>query len=231
MQNSKAASAPYVPELIHNQISLIEDADLIETAIDSVAEEIALSIIDGWSSGNKSLDFSLVVNDGYWDKELYESYDKCSLYGLMFPMQHAVAIQWSLTGNKVIESVLKTVHLFTLRRDDVKFDIDNLCIEIPVNPGFFTWQEIFFENGQQGGKGHLQGESWLRIGALNLGEYQIPKAVKLESGLIVTPDTAPADFFVLSEVEFQSIEEKFEIDPDELTFIKQKWIAEKSSQH
>ncbi len=198
--------------------------------LDSLCDGIVLDIAEGWSTGDKLLDFVLLACKGNYDQFVI-SMQYRSLYdlGIRKPKQQIIVIQKSEYYDDyegVI--IIRNIYIANLRDVTVDFDLDNLQIRIPVEPNFFCLREfINKKTGLLFSEHELITGGWLITGPIH-NQYcdystteEINEIIYLDCNSVCEIELLPAkdvgNLFINHGINNQSLNQ-----------MNQNWIREKS---
>lgn len=169
---NQSESVPEIIKIIERNINLIKE---LHATNESLQEQIALDIIEGWSTGDRVHDFYILASDGLYDESLFQQYKELSEIGLTNPRKTVIVAQIGLLKLKLtfegsddqveIVTLVKNMYLASLRAAPTLFNLDKMTISLPVEPAFFKLREAFGPEGIIDGY-RIVNEDYLTIGAL-----------------------------------------------------------------
>lgn len=228
MKKSKNVADKFVPGKFENLVRITEKIERMQYKLDDLAEEVALDIIDGWTTGDKVLDFALVVCDGVYDPFLVcMQYRRLYDLGLSRPGQKFILIQ---TAERFINEseyiVLRNIYLASFRKDFVEFDVDKLTMRLPVEPNYFLWREVSKDGYLVSGY-RIMKNDWLTTGPIHNQYCNYGAAAEDDEALFV-PDEAVCDIGLFPLENRDSLFIEHEITAESINYYMRKWVQLKT---
>lgn len=222
--SAKDPSSLYVPGRVKRQREIMLSINQLDLEMSTLAGEITLDIIEGWSTGDLLLDFTLLASDGYYSDKEYQRYRKIQSIALAHAGERILVIQKAVVRDKLI----RTFHLAILRKDETLFELNTLSLKIPVETNYFIWRELILPGGDYATQCSLMSDKWLQTGYLLLDDFDLNSAEK-KGKVWLVPTHSAAEIVLLSEETSDSLGAKYGINPDELTTLNEQWILKKST--
>ena len=192
MKLNKEVARRYVPEKYKLLVRTTDKINRLQTLARLLGKEIVADIIDGWSTGNKVLDFTLVACNGVFDASVYLQYQRLSKLALWKANREIILVQKGIFNQAGEEFLLRNIYLATLRPDEVTFNIDKVSMSLPVRPNFLQWREMYSDGYLISGYRTVD-EEWLTTGPLYNQYCDFGRTVH-DKGVVVVPETAVCSF-------------------------------------
>jgi hypothetical protein len=230
MNKKQVCLKNHVPEKLSKIHEAVETIENLSQQIDSLSESIFLDIIDGWSTGNKLLDFAIISCNGVYDTESFTKvYAYFSDLGLRKPGQKIIVIQKSEFWHNSEKYLLRNIHLAELRQDSIETDINSLSMRLPVKPGHIVWKEFFQDKGVLISGHKMSQDKWLLTGPFHNEYNQHSTSTKHSDGFMLVPDDASCDILLVPETDKISLLHDHGIHECLLSQINKIWIRNLSS--
>jgi hypothetical protein len=222
-------SANYIPEKVSKLIKATDKINALQSFVNDLGKDIVHDIIDGWTTGDKLLDFVLVACDGVYDTfTLCLQYRRLADLGLRKPNQRIMVIQkaeyWS--ENDILQ--LRNIYLAHIRPVEVEFNIASLCIRIPVEPNYLVLREFLY-NDFFTHRTKIIDEKWLIAGRLHNEICDYGAVNTGDSGLISVPDDSVCDIVSIPPDDKIVLYEDHGIDADMLSYLYNTWTRSRSA--
>ena len=221
----------YLPEQVRMLMRTYSKLEKLQEELDDVSELVALDIIDGWTTGDRLLDFALVACDGMYDPVVVNvQYRQLYDVGLRKAGQRILVVQEAEHYDEENGlTVLRNLYLGTLRPEMVEFDIDTLSMKIPVAPGHLVLRESLQQGYFISGSGVSQGR-WIHTGPLH-NEYCTYGAARHDeevANVLLTPLDAVCAIYV-HPWDMEKLSREHDIDADFLNQLTEGWMRLRNS--
>ncbi|MEY3784546.1 MAG: hypothetical protein RLZZ230_868, partial [Candidatus Parcubacteria bacterium] len=173
--------------------------------------------------------FILVACNGVYDPfVICMQYRRIQELGLRKLNQNLLIIQTAERfddENELI--VLRNVFLVTLRKDTIEFDVDNLSMRIPVEPGYFLWREVLKEGFLVSGY-RIFNDNWITTGPI-FNQYCNYGAISEDDDeTLFVPNDAVCDIELLPLEDRDSLYHEHEITAEALDYFYRTWVRAKT---
>lgn len=208
---------------------ITQKIESLQYKLDSLCDEVALDIKDGWSTGDKLLDFVLLACDGNYDQFVI-SMQYRSLYdlGIRRPNQKIMVVQkgeYYDDYEGVI--IIRNIYIAQLRKAVIDFDLNNLCFKIPVEANFFCWREFINKDGEIISRHKLITGEWLLTGPIH-NKYCNYSQTDENGNIIYLSEVSVCNIELLPAKDLAYLFLNYGIDSESLNQFTQTWIREKT---
>jgi hypothetical protein len=224
--NAYQTAKNYLPEQVRMLMRTYSKLEKVQGEFDDLSELVALDIMDGWSTGDRLLDFALVACNGMYDPMVVSvQYRQLHDIGLRKAGERILVVQeaehYDEDGGL---EVLRNMYLGTLRPEMVEYDIDTLTMRIPVNPGHLVVRESIQQGYYVSGSG-LSKFQWITIGPLHNSYCPFGPARYDEEAhdVLLTPLDAVAAVYI-HPWDTEKLEREHTIDSEYLHWLTEDWM-------
>lgn len=227
-QNRLEIARRYIPEKVERLVRVAQRVESLQTLMGDLQQEVALDIIDGWTTGDKLLDFVLLACNGAYDTHVFfVQYRRLFDLALRKPGQRILVIQKAECWSEEGPVIMRNVYLATLRCSVTELIPDTLSIGIPVESGYFIWQEVI-QNDYMINSHGIVDRNFIYTGPLHNQYCDFNGCVRIDSGAIIVPPDAVCDVVLLPIENPNELFEEHGIDQEMLNELHQNWIRTKS---
>lgn len=197
MKTNTLNRGEFVNEKVSRLIELSKEMEILQNTVEDLGDNVALDIIDGWTTGDEVLDFVLVACNGEYDTFTLEmQYKPLFNLGLRRPGQRILVIQKAQHYRDYDLCILRNIYMARLRPEETVFNVNSQSIHLPVEPNFLVWQEFLHDNLiMQGHK--TVNEKWLKTGVLHSEYSQFGNTNVDKDGLVSVPYDSVCDIEIL----------------------------------
>lgn len=221
-------SGDYTPEKLEQIEIHTRKLEEIQYALDDLNEEIFSDIVDGWTTGDKFLDFILVACNGIYDPlVICMQYRRLSDMGLRKPGQQIMLIQKTKKYLNEELVVLRNIYLANLRAEMLDFDINNQTLHVPVETKYFVWRE-FIKDDLIVGAYAVRDSEWITTGPIH-NKYCEWGAMRIINNTLCAPENSVCSIELLPTNDRLSLYDDYRISSDDLDYYYKTWIKAKSS--
>jgi len=216
-----------LPEMVNNQIKIQKTISKLESLSNEIADDMAVSIIEGWTTGDAFTDFVLVACNGIYDESiLNKNYRRLKELGLMRPGEIIMVIQPAFYNSSLGPIFIRNIQLAKLRADTIKTNLDQLSIKIPVASGRLHLKELCSLDGTFASVIKIFYDNWLSTGPLYNRLCTDSRAKRDKNNLLHVPDFAVCTVLLLSEIDKDELYMEYGIDEKMLDTLTSRWISE-----
>ena len=224
--NAYQTARNYLPEQVRMLMRTYSKLEKVQGELDDLSELVALDIIDGWTTGDRLLDFALVACDGVYDPVVVSvQYRQLYDVGLRKPGERILVVQEAEHYDEEDGLfVLRNMYLGTLRPETVEFDVDTLTMRIPVEAGHLVVRESIQKGYYVTGSG-IAKTQWIKTGPLH-NEYCPFGPARYDEeahDVLLTPLDAIAAVYV-HPWDTEKLAREHEIDSELLHWLTGDWM-------
>jgi len=198
----------------------------IQNRLCELQNSIALDLIDGWSTGDKLLDFVLLACNGVYSTDIIEGqYREFQNLLRLSPGKLLLVVQEAehfFEGDFV---VLRNLYLGEIRSDDsIEFNMNEQIMNIPVSAGYLVWREALDSEGEIQPFDSFVTSPWISVGPLVNDLCPFGHGLSGEKGVVCAPYIGSCAVY-FHPWNPEELEIEHDIDAELAKVLLRKWMS------
>ena len=226
MANTKPIPTMHLSEKLHELMQETERVMEIQDRLCGLQDSIALDLIDGWSTGDKLLDFVLLACNGVYSTDIidgqyreFENLLRLSSGKLLLVVQEADYYFDNDFCN------LRNIYLAEVRSDDsLEFNMNEQIMKIPVNSGYMLWREALDPEREVRSFDSFILSPWIEVGPLVNDLCRFGHGMSGEKGVVCAPHIGSCAVY-FHPWNPEELEIEHDIDTDLTRILMRKWMS------
>jgi hypothetical protein len=217
----------HVPEKLDRLIRETRRVQGIQDHLCDLQDSIVLDLIDGWTTGDRLVDFALVACNGIYDESIingqYRAFQDLVLGN---PHRRLLVVQEAEHLFDFEMYIIRNVYVTELRVDPLVFDIDLQLMSIPVDSGYLVWREILRDGVTTSMSAFVPG-TFLQVGPLENDFCPFGTCHQSPDGAVLVPPIASCMVYPHPWNQ-EYIEQRHGIDAALFRHLVREWVTRKT---